>query len=403
MRRTFNRLTALQVSKLQSAGSYADGGGLYLHIRQSGTRAWVFRYMLNKRPREMGLGPASVVSLAQAREKALECRRLKADGTDPIDARRQRKQQAQIETASRISFKQCAESYIDSHAISWRNEKHVAQWRRTLEVYVYPTIGGLPTQAIDTALVLKILEPIWRSKTETASRLRGRIETVLDWASSRGYRSGENPARWRGHLENLLPQRSKVRRVSHHAALQYTKIAGFMSELRELTGIAPRALEFLILTATRTGETIGAAWREFDLQAGIWTIPADRIKASKEHRVPLTKQALDILAEMKAEQEAAGLELFPYVFRGTRKGQPLSNMSMLKLLERMERTDITVHGFRSTFRDWTAECTTYPREVAEMALAHAIGDKVEAAYRRGDLFEKRKAMMTEWAEYCERT
>lgn len=401
MRRTLNRLTALQVSRLRTPGSYADGGGLYLHVRKAGTRAWVFRYMLNSRAREKGLGPVSDVSLAEARAKAQECRRLKASGIDPIDAGRKQHQQAQIEAASRISFKQCAEAYIASHAVSWRNEKHVVQWRRTLETYAYRVIGNLPTQAIDTGLVLRILEPIWKSKTETASRLRGRIETVLDWASSRGYRSGDNPARWRGHLENLLPQRSKVRRVTHHAALHYTNIGAFMAALRTQTAIAPRALEFLILTATRTSETIGAAWREIDFQARIWTIPAERIKAGKEHRVPLTKQAVAILVEMKAEQSAAGLDAFPYVFRGIRKAEPLSNMSMLKLLERMGRSDITVHGFRSTFRDWAAECTTYPREVAEMALAHAIGDKVEAAYRRGDLFEKRKAMMADWAQYCE--
>jgi integrase len=272
--------------------------------------------------------------------------------------------------------------------------KHAEQWRSTLSTYAYPVVGSQSVQAVNVALVMKVLEPIWDTKTETASRVRGRIESVLDWATARGYRRGENPARWRGHLQNLLPKREKVRRVVHHPALPYIEIGNFMTALRAHRGVAARAFEFLILTASRTSETIGARWDELDVDKAIWTVPAERIKAGREHRVPLSAPLVALIKRLSNTK--AGEFLFP----GTEPDRPLSNMAFLALLKRMDRADITPHGFRSTFRDWAAEQTNYPREAAEMALAHAVGDKVEAAYRRGDLFEKRRRLMGDWAQYC---
>ena len=293
-----------------------------------------------------------------------------------------------------LTFKEASASYIASHKAGWRNGKHASQWENTLAAYAEPVLGALSIQAIDTGLVLKVLEPIWSAKPETASRVRGRIEAVLDWAEVRGLRRGENPARWRGHLDNLLPATAKVRRVEHHAALPYAELPGFIAKLRAQEGVAARALEFTILTAARTGDTIGALWDEVNTPDKVWIVPAERMKAGKEHRVPLSPRALAIL---KDEQEVRTSD---YVFPGGKAGKPLSNMAMTEVLRRMGRGDITVHGFRSTFRDWAAERTNFPSEVVEMALAHAVGDKVEAAYRRGDLFEKRRRLMAEWASYC---
>jgi integrase len=294
-----------------------------------------------------------------------------------------------------VTFEEAAARYVKAHAAGWRSAKHAAQWDSTLRLYAFPRFGKLPVQAIDTAMVINAVEPLWADKTETASRLRGRIEAVLDWATARGLRTGDNPARWKGLLENLLPAKPRVKRVQHHAALPYAEIGAFVAELRRQPGEAARALEFTILTAARTGETIGATWDEIDLKAAVWIVPAGRIKAGKEHRVPLVPRVLEILRQTP---EAARKG---YLFAGRRLNAPLSNMAMLALLERMGRDDLTVHGFRSTFRDWAAEQTNYPREVAEMALAHAIGDKVEAAYRRGDLFERRRRMMAEWAKFID--
>jgi len=342
----------------------------------------------------MGLGPYPIVTLERAREKALDAQRLKVDGRDPIAARDAIRAAEQLESAKAITFKDAAERYIEVHKAGWKNEKHGAQWLATLSTYAYPIFGSLSVGAVDTALVTKVLEPIWSTKAETAGRLRGRIESILDWATARGLRQGENPARWRGHLENLLPQLSRVKKVEHHAALPYQDMPAFMGKLREQNGTAARALEFTVLTAARTGEVIYANWSEFDLQEATWTIPAERMKNGRAHRVPLTPQAMAIL---NAEHEP-GREGF--VFPGLKSGKPLSNMSMLKTLERMGRHDLTVHGFRSSFRDWAAEATGYPREVAEAALAHSIADKVEAAYRRTDLFDKRRKLMSAWAQFC---
>jgi integrase len=396
MARQIGKLAAVTLGKAIKPGMHADGGGLYLQVTESGAKSWLFRFMLHGRAREMGLGPLHTVTLADAREKAREQRKLLLDGIDPIEHRKSKRAGVRLAAATAMTFKQCAERYIDAHKASWKNPKHAAQWPATLSAYVYPVFGSLPVQAVDVGLVTKALEPIWHSKPETASRVRGRIETVLDWATVREYREGDNPARWRGHLDKLLPLRAKVRKVVHHPALPYDHMGEFVAALRQQEGIAARALEFLILTAARTGEVIGAQWSEFDLAEKLWTVPADRMKASKEHRVPLSPAAVAIIEQMKSSR----VDGADFVFPGGKHGRPLSNMAMLKLLKRMGRSDLTAHGFRSTFRDWSAERTNYPREVAEMALAHTVGDKVEAAYRRGDLFAKRRRMMDEWAKHC---
>lgn len=392
-----HKLTAIEVSKKAKPGYYGDGLGLYLQVSKSGTKSWIFKFTLNGKAREMGLGPVHTVTLAEAREKAKECRKLLLDGIDPIEARRASEAAKRADSAKIMTFDECAKAYIKAHRASWRNAKHADQWTNSLQTYAGPVFGSLPVAAVDTALVMKCLDPIWREKAETASRLRGRIESVLDWATVRGYRNGENPARWRGHLDKLLPKRSKIATVAHHPALPYAEIGAFMAELRQQEGIAARALEFTILTATRTGEVIGAKWDELDLDNGLWIVPAERMKARKEHRVPLSEAAQAIIRQMQDQK------LNEFVFPGTRLGKPISNMAMLKTLERMGRNGITVHGFRSTFRDWAAETTAYPSEVVEMALAHVVDNKVEAAYRRGDLFVKRQRLMIEWAKYCAKT
>jgi integrase len=384
------KLTARQVQTLTRPGFFGDGLGLYLQVAPSGSKSWVYRYQRNGRRRDLGLGGVTAVSLAEARERAADARRLLVRGIDPIEARRSERINAAVTTAKAISFKEAAERYIAAHRAGWRNAKHASQWTATLETYVYPHFGELPIEAVDVGLVLKALEPIWSAKPETASRVRGRIEAVLDWGASRGYRQGDNPARWRGHIENLLPKRSKVRRIEHHAALPYTEMSAFMAALREHDGIGARALEFAILTAARTGEVIGARWDEINLADRVWTIPGERMKTGKEHRVPLSRSALAILDQM------AAIRLGDAVFPSLRTGQPLSNMALLMTLRRMGRSDLTAHGFRSSFRDWAAESTNFPAEVAEMALAHAVGDRVEAAYRRGDLFQKRRLLAEAW-------
>ncbi len=354
--------------------------------------------MLNGRPRYMGLGPLHTVTLADARVKALEARRLRLAGVDPIDARDDALGKARLEAARSITFKDAAEAYMEAHKAGWRNAKHADQWRNTLSAYVYPVFGALPVQGVDVGLVMRVLEPIWGTKTETASRVRGRIESVLDWASARGYRLGENPARWRGHLENLLPRRSRVRKVKHHPALAYDEVGAFMVNLSRQEGTATSALEFLILTAARTGEVIGARWGEFNIEESSWTVPAERVKSGREHRVPLSPAALAVINAMQKVRATERDDGF--VFPGGKRGRPLSDPALWAALKRTGRSDLTVHGFRSTFRDWAAEQTNYPREVAEMALGHAVSDKTEAAYRRGDLFQKRRRLMVEWARFC---
>jgi integrase len=393
------RLTALKVEKEKKPGMYADGGGLYLRVTPEGTKNWVLRFMLDRKPRWMGLGPVSLYGLQEARQKALDARRLRHEGIDPIEARRAQRARHGLDAAKAITFAQCAESYITAHRAGWRSGKHVAQWSATVATYAEPIIGALPVQAVDTALVLKVLEPIWTEKPETASRLRGRIQVILDWAKVRGYRDGENPAQWRGHLDKLLPARGKVRRVAHHAALPYPDLPSFLVALRAQEGMAARALEFAILTAARTGEVIGALWGEIDMGERTWTILADRMKAGKEHRVPLCERALEILAELKAAEDVADIGAQP-VFSGAKRGRPLSNMALLMLLRRMDRGDLTAHGFRATFKTWAAERTSVQREIIEAALAHTIGGKVEQAYMRGDLFEKRRRLMAQWGTFC---
>jgi integrase len=394
MARTIGKLTALAITQAKRHGYYGDGGGLLLQVSAGGAKSWVFRFKESGRLREMGLGPTHTVSLAEARQKALECRKARLDGRDPIQARQAGRMAARLDAAKAITFRDCAERYITAHKSGWKNDKHAAQWPATLATYVYPVFGSLSVQAIDVGLVMKALEPIWAEKPETAGRVRGRIESILDWATARGHRQGENPARWRGHLENLLPKRSKVRRVKHHAALAYAEIAAFMVELRQQEGVAASALEFAILTAARTGEVIGSRWGEINMGERLWTIPAERMKAGKEHRVPLSDAAMAIVEKMAAIRSG------DFAFPGAKEKRPLSNMAFLMLLRRMDRGDLTAHDFRSSFRDWAAERTTFPAEVAEMALAHAVSDKVEAAYRRGDLFQKRRQLADAWAKFC---
>jgi integrase len=394
MARRLNRLTAVEVRAIDEKGMYHDGGGLYLQVSAAGARSWIFRFTLDGRAREMGLGPVHAIPLAEARKRAAECRRMRVDGVDPIEARSAHRGWKKLEAARAMTFDACAAAYIAAHNAGWRNAKHREQWRNTLSSYAGPVFGSLPVQSIDVGLVMKALEPIWHTKPETASRLRGRIEAVLDWATVRSYRNGENPARWRGHLDKLLPARSKVHKVKHHPALPYNEMADFTAALQNQEGVAARALEFLILTAARTGEVINAPWDEVDLNDKLWVVAPTRMKAQREHRVPLSAGAMAVLEQMKEIREGA------FVFAGGKKGKPLSNMAMLAVLKRMGRTELTAHGFRSTFRDWAAECTNFPREVVEMALAHTIENKVEAAYRRGDLFQKRRQLMEAWAGFC---
>lgn len=419
MARLIDRLTALEVKRLDRVGMHPDGRGLYLQVHAGGSKSWIYRYTLQGRVRYMGLGPSHLVSLAEARSMAQEARLLKEQGVDPLAARTAAKpppppQAQQPEADQGPTFAEAAAAYIRANSAAWRNAKHEAQWSSTLKTYAYPVFGERPVDAVDTAAVLKVLEPIWSTKAETASRLRGRIESVLDWATVRGHRKGENPARWKGHLDKILPAKAKVARVEHHAALPFKAMPAFMRDLRTREGAAARALEFAILTAARTGEVIGAQWSEIDFEARLWTQPATRTKTRKEHRVPLCDAAMAILSAMRDACLAGQREflllygkpipnelpLEGFIFAGMRRGKGLSNMAMLKTLERMGHSDLTTHGFRSTFRDWAAETTSYPGEVVEMALAHAIGGKVEAAYRRGDLLEKRRELMREWSAFC---
>lgn len=395
-RKLSNALTPLAV-KSAKPGRHADGGGLHLLVKETGARSWVYRFMLKGKARDVGLGAASgadAKSLATARDLASALRLKVKAGVDPLEQREREAAEAlalaQAAEIAGISFEAVAEAYVAANEESWRNAKHRQQWRNTLTTYVYPVMGQLPVADIGTAHVLKILEPIWREKPETASRIRGRIETVLDAAKARGYREGENPARWRGHIAQILPARTRLTR-GHHKALPYDAIPAFVGELRSREALAALALEFVILTAARTSEMLGAKWGEVDLAKGIWTIPASRMKAGKEHRVPLSPRAVEILETVKPLGKTY---LFP-----ADKGGKLSTMAMSMLLRRM-KADCTVHGFRSGFRDWAAERTAYAHEVCEMALAHVIGNKSEAAYRRGDMFEKRRRLMNDWAEYC---
>ncbi|MGW9332039.1 tyrosine-type recombinase/integrase [Bosea sp. NPDC055594] len=389
MSRRIGILTSIGIRNLKEPGVYGDGGGLYLQIGPTGAKSWLFRFMRQGKARAMGLGALHTISLAEARQAALACRKELLAGKDPIEERKAARNPG---ASSQPTFAACSRSYIAAHEHSWKNPKHRAQWTNTLQTYAEPVFGDKPVDLVDVGLVMQVLEPLWPTKTETASRLRGRVEAILDWATVRGYRSGENPARWRGHLEALLPVRTKVRKVRHHPALPYAELPSFVKRLLASDATAARALLFIILTAARTGEVIGASWGEIDASKSTWTIPADRMKASREHRVPLGPQALALLGEPKAGH-------IP-LFNSGKSDRAMSNIAMLALLKRWKRTDITPHGFRSTFRDWVAEQTEFPQEMAEMALAHTISNKVEAAYRRGDMFERRRDMMGAWQAYC---
>lgn len=394
MARLVEKLTPLTVSKATKPGYFGDGAGLWLQVSKSGSKSWIFRFTLAGKQREMGLGAVHTVTLPEARAKAKECRLLLLDGKDPLDTRKATVLVQALERAKMMTFDQCATAYIAAHRGGWKNAKHVSQWENTLQTYASPIIGALPVAAVDTALVVKVLSPIWQGKTETATRLRGRIESILDWATVSKYRQGDNPARWRGHLENLLANPHKLAKVEHHPALPWQDMGAFMAALRKQEGIAAKAVEFAILTAGRSGEVRAASWAEIDFDASIWTVPAEHMKMNREHRVPLSTAAVALLKAMPRMGEL--------IFPGAKEGKPLSDMSLTSVLRRMERRDITVHGFRSSFRDWCAEsvANAFPREVCEHALAHSLPDKVEAAYRRGDLIEKRVLLMQAWADYC---
>lgn len=401
MARMIEKLSTLAVNNAKNVGYVGDGAGLWLQVSKSGkdkngqdtyAKSWIFRFTINGKQREMGLGAVHTVTLAEARAKAKECRLLMLDGKDPLDTRKAIRLAEALERAKMMTFDQCASAYIAAHRSGWKNAKHASQWENTLATYASPVIGALPVAAVDTSLVVKVLSPIWLTKTETATRLRGRIESILGWATTSGFREGDNPARWRGHLENLLASPNKTAKVVHHPALPWQEIGSFMAEVRQREGFAARAVEFAILTASRSGEVRGATWNEID--SGLWIIPGSRMKMGKEHRVPLSTAAQKLLAGMP--------RLGDLVFPGTKHNSQLSDMSLTAVLRRMERKDITVHGFRSTFRDWCAEsvANSFPREVCEHALAHSLPDKIEAAYRRGDLIEKRTLLMQAWADYC---
>lgn len=426
-KKVFHALTPLSV-KNAKPGRHADGQGLHLLVKDTGARSWVYRFMLDGKSRDVGLTrcPEAIallrksgeneLTLAQARDVAAIYRLKVKAGIDPLEEREQAEAAeaaaARAAKVKGVTFKAVAQTYIETNADSWRNAKHRQQWRNTLEQYVYPVIGSTPVSEVSSAQVLEIIEPIWKTKPETASRVRGRIEVVLDAAKARGYRDGENPARWRGHIAQLLPKRSRLTR-GHHAALPYDRVPVFMQALRMREAVAALALEFTILTATRSGEVLDAVWTEVDLGKSLWTIPAARMKAGKEHRVPLSPRAEELLRKAWSLNAtgAASAPLFP-----ASTGKPLSEMAMAMLIKRMHEGECkrggegfldpiqgrraTVHGFRSSFRDWSDEQTAYPHEMKEMALAHTIGNKAEAAYRRGDLFEKRRRLMDDWAVFC---
>jgi integrase len=377
MAREANKLSSTKVAKLKAPGRYCDGLGLWLQVSETGCKAWLFRYMRHGRARQMGLGALPTVSLAEARVRARQARQILLDGVDPIELKRKQRDEARSDVAGRILFKDAAQRFIDLHQSAWKNGKHRQQWQNTLKTYALPALGNRPVAAIDGALITDALSPIWTKKPETARRVKQRIERVVQWV-----RNGKP-----------LPMRGASKRVRHHPAMPFIELPEFMEKLRSRDSISARTLEFTILTAARTGEALGAKWSEIDLDAGVWTIPAERMKAGKQHQVPLSKRALTIIEELPRERGG-------YLFRGAKAKSPLSNMAMLELLRGMVGNSYSVHGFRSSFRDWAGDRTHYAREVIEHALAHQIKDKAEAAYRRSDALEKRRRLMEEWAKYC---
>lgn len=391
-----------------------------LQVTPAGVKSWVYRYTIHGRTRSMGLGPARKVAFDDVKKLSRKIRVLLDDGIDPLSERdrieqakanevarierikadeHQQQQAKAAEQARRMTFRQCAVAFIESHRSGWKSDKHAAQWSSTLEAYAYPVLGDKAVADVDVSMVKEVIEPIWREKNETASRVRSRLEKVLGWATVHGYRSGENPARWSGYLSEIFPKRSAVREVEHHPALPYAELPAFMQLLEKSNGIGSWVMRFLILTATRTTEARAAEWAEFDMERKLWEIPAARMKAKRPQRIPLSEAAMEILQEMKAFNDALAVPS-KYVFPGQKQGKHPSEAIMLALLKRIDRKDIVPHGFRATFRIFIAEQTTFPREVAEAALAHAIADKTEAAYQRGDYLEKRREMMDTWGAYC---
>jgi integrase len=395
MPRLANRLTARKVETTKTPARLADGLGLYLIVEGEFSKNWVFEYQFNGKRRYMGLGSALDVSLADAREKRNEFRKLKANGVDPLVQKRAARAAQILEDAKSVTFKEAATRYMDANRVGW-DEQHAIAWQSTLETYAYATLGGLPVQSVDKALVLAVLEPIWTSANVTATRLRGRIEIVLDWAKAMDMREGENPARWRGHLDKILPAPKKVRRVKSHASMPWKHIPAFTKELRvQSENIGAAAFEFLILTGARSAEAVCARWDEIDLSEAIWTVPADRMKKRIEHRVPLSRAAIDVLKRMQKKQ--INEFVFPATIRGTKR---ISDGVLRRLMEAMGRDDAVPHGFRSSFRTWAGEKTGFAREVIEKALAHVVGDETERAYDRGDLFNKRRKLMDAWAAFA---
>ena len=392
MPKVTKELSALEVCRLKTEGSVAVGGvpGLYFRV-EGGSRSWVFRYVVDKDRRRMGLGAFPAVSLAQARELARAARQQIQQGIDPIEERQNSAQQDNAAKAKALTFKKACELFIASREAEWKNAKHRDQWENTLATYAEPFMGALHVDAIQTSHVMEVLDPIWRTKTETATRVRGRIEAVLDWATVRGSRRGENPARWRGHLDHLLPKPSKIAKVRHHPAVPVQDAPHVAGRIADSIGMAAKALLFQVFTATRSGEVRGAVWSEINMQTGLWIIPSERMKAKREHRIPLSRQALVLLEAQPI------IDKCEFVFPSS-KLSPLSDMTLTAVMRRL-KLEAVPHGFRSTFRDWAAENTSFPNEVVEMALAHAIEDKTEAAYRRGDLLKKRTELMQEWADY----
>ncbi len=392
------KLSADQVKRTVDTGTYGDGGGLYLQVAPNGTKSWIYRYQIAKRRRWMGLGGFPEISLANARQLRNQHRLQVKAGIDPIEVKRENTTKAVEERkkskAQAMTFERCAEDFIAQKEPEWKSAKHAQQWQNTLKHYAFPIIGLLPVGDIENHHILEILQPIWLKKTETATRVRNRIELILDYASALKFRAGDNPARWRGNLDAILPKPSKVKNVKHHTALPYDDMSQFMAELLGVNGLAAKALILTILTATRTSEVLNARWSEFNLDKRTWTIPSERMKTGKAHRIPLSAPAVDLLNNIKDGSKSK------LVFPGQKQGKSLSNMAMTNTLRRMGRGELTVHGFRSTFRDWVAEKTNYPQRVAETALAHKLKDAAEAAYQRGDLLEKRVQLMQAWAEYC---
>jgi integrase len=393
MGKQLNRLTTMGIQKLTTNGLHHDGDGLYLQITKNKNKSWIFRYAYNGNSHYLGLGPSKYVSLAEARQKRNEYKKQLINRINPIEEKNRLSEQIKRISQDSISFQKCAEAYIQARKLEWTNEKHIENWNNSLKNYAYPIIGNVPVKDIDLKLVLKVLEPVWYRATETGNRVRGRIETILNWAAVREYRSGENPARWKGHLDQILPKKSIIQKVKHMEALDYQSVPDLIILLDKINDTSALALQFLILNAARTNEVIYARWSEIDFIEKTWTIPSERMKSKREHKVPLTETSIKILKLSQNDNFS------PFIFRQKSKNCPLTNFSMLHLLQRL-RPGKTVHGFRSSFRDWAGDETNHPREVAEAALAHVLKNKVEAAYRRSDSFTKRRVLMTDWEKHC---